>query len=143
MILRVTRNLLKKKQESKFYKSLNKFLYFTNSGEDWLSLMVVVRVVVSVTEVLRCLCLRDSVCSAVVVSVGSGSGSDVAVLCWLFCSVVGRSFREAALNRLRKKILRNRIKNRIKGFIYLRANKNLDNRSSPISFTLSGFSMAL
>ena len=33
--------------------------------------MVVVRVVVSVTEVLRCLCLCGSVCSAVVVvSVG-------------------------------------------------------------------------
>ena len=101
--------------------------------------MVVVRVVVSVTEVLRCLCFRG--CSAGAVSVGSGS--DVAVLCWLFCSVVGRSFREAALNRLRKKILRNRIKNRRKGFIYLRVNKNLDNRSSPISLTLSGFSMAL
>ena len=82
-------NQQKKKQESKFYKSLNKFLYFTNSGEDWLSLMVVVRVVVSVTEVLRCLCLRGSVCSAVVVSVGDGS--DVVVLCWLFCSVVGLS----------------------------------------------------
>ena len=102
--------------------------------------MVVVRVVVSVTEVLRCLLL----CSVGAVSVGSvGSGSDVAVLCWLFCSVVGRSFREAALNRLRKKILRNRIKNRIKGFIYLLENKNLDNRSSPISLTLSGFSMVL
>ena len=100
--------------------------------------MVVVRVVVSVTEVLRCLRL----CSAGAVSVGS-VGSDVAVLCWLFCSVVGLSFREAALNRLRKKILRNRIKNRIKGFIYLLVNKNLDNRSSPISLTLSGFSMVL
>ena len=77
--------------------------------------MVVVRVVVSVTEVLRCLRLCGSGCSAGAVSVGS----DVAVLCWLFCSVVGRSFREAALNRLRKKILRNLIKNRIKGFIYL------------------------
>ena len=99
--------------------------------------MVVVRVVVSVTEVLRCLRL----CSVGAVSVGSGS--DVVVLCWLFCSVVGRSFREAALNRLRKKILRKRIKNRRKGFIYLRVNKNLDNRSSPISLTLSGFSMAL
>ena len=76
--------------------------------------MVVVRVVVSVTEVLRCLRL----CSVGAVSVGSGSDG-VAVLCWLFCSVVGRSFREAALNRLRKKILRNRIKNRRKGFIYL------------------------
>ena len=79
--------------------------------------MVVVRVVVSVTEVLRCLCFLGGSVGAV--SVGSGSGSDVAVLCWLFCSVVGRSFREAALNRLRKKILRNRIKNRRKGFIYL------------------------
>ena len=100
--------------------------------------MVVVRVVVSVTEVLRCLRL----CSAGAVSVGSGS--DVAVLCWLFCSVVGRSFREAALNRLRKKILRNRIKNRRKGFIYFYlALKILDNRSFPISLTSSGFSMAL
>ena len=99
--------------------------------------MVVVRVVVSVTEVLRCLLL----CSAGAVSVGSGS--DVAVLCWLFCSVVVLSFREAALNRLRKKILRNLIKNRRKGFIYLRTNKNLDNRSSPISLTSFGFSMAL
>ena len=50
--------------------------------------MVVVRVVVSVTEVLRC--LRLCCCSAVVsVSVGSvGADSDVAVLCWLFCTVV-------------------------------------------------------
>ena len=105
--------------------------------------MVVVRVVVSVTEVLRCLCFLGGSVGAV--SDGSGSGSDVAVLCWLFCSVVGLScFRDtAALNRLRKKILRNRIKNRRKGFIYLRVNKNLDNRSSPISLTLSGFSMAL
>ena len=53
--------------------------------------MVVVRVVVSVTEVLRC--LRLCGCSAVVsVSVGSvGGGSDVAELCWLFCMVVGLS----------------------------------------------------
>ena len=57
-------------------------VYFTllvKSGEDWLSLMVVVRVVVSVTEVLRCLRLRGSVCSAAVVSVGAVSvdaGSD-------------------------------------------------------------------
>lgn len=74
-------NQLKKKQELKFYKSLNKtlliFTYFfdkANSGEDWLSLMVVVRVVVSVTEVLRCLRFRDdcgSVCSAVVAGVVS------------------------------------------------------------------------
>lgn len=105
--------------------------------------MVVVRVVVSVTEVLRRLCFRGC-CSAGVVSVGS-VGS-VVVLCWLFCSVGGLTFwlcGTAALNRLRKKILRNRIKNRRKGFIYLRVNKNLDNRSSPISLTLSGFSMAL
>lgn len=47
--------------------------------------MVVVRVVVSVTEVLRCLRLCD--CSVGAVSVGS-VGSDVAVLRWLFCSVV-------------------------------------------------------
>ena len=79
--------------------------------------MVVVRVVVSVTEVLLRLCFRGW--PVVVGAVSVGSGSDVAVLCWLFCSVAGRSFREAALNRLRKKILRNRIKNRIKGFIYL------------------------
>lgn len=46
--------------------------------------MVVVRVVVSVTEVLRRLCFRGC-CSAGVVSVDS-VGSDVAVLCWLFCS---------------------------------------------------------
>ena len=102
--------------------------------------MVVVRVVVSVTEVLRCLRLCGSVCSAVVVSVGAGSD-------WWdsrSCSVVGLSWLwEVALNRLRKKILRNRIKNLIKGFIYLRTNKNLDNRSSPISLTSSGFSIAL
>ena len=99
--------------------------------------MVVVRVVVSVTEVLRRLCFLGG--SAV--SVGSGS---VVVLCWVFCSVGELScLCDTALKRLLKKILRNRIKNRRKGFIYLRVNKNLDNRSSPISLTLSGFSMAL
>ena len=49
--------------------------------------MVVVRVVVSVTEVLRC--LRFRVGSAVVVSVGAvsvGAGSDVAVIDWQTCS---------------------------------------------------------
>ena len=103
--------------------------------------MVVVRVVVSVTEVLRRLCFRGC-CSAGVVSVVSGSV--VAVLCWLFCSAGERSWLcDTALKRLRKKILRNRIKNRRKGFIYLRVNKNLDNRSSPISLTSSGFSMLL
>ena len=52
--------------------------------------MVVVRVVVSVTEVLRC--LRLCCCSAVVsVSVGAGSDAAVVVLDWPFCSVVGRS----------------------------------------------------
>lgn len=67
-------------------KSLFFFYFLVNSGEDWLSLMVVVRVVVSVTEVLRCLRL----CSAGAVSVGAGS--DVAVLGWLFCSGVGLTF---------------------------------------------------
>ena len=87
--------------------------------------MVVVRVVVSVTEVLRCLRFRGCCCSAVV-SVGSvGAGSDVAVLHWLIEEEWGLSFREAALNRLLKKILRNRIKNRRKGFIYfLLSSKN-------------------
>ena len=51
--------------------------------------MVVVRVVVSVTEVLRCLCFRDdcgsAVCSAVD-AVSVGAGSDVAVLDWQTCS---------------------------------------------------------
>lgn len=51
--------------------------------------MVVVRVVVSVTEVLRCLRLCGSVVG--VVSVSVGAGSDVVVLCWLFCSVVALS----------------------------------------------------
>ena len=46
--------------------------------------MVVVRVVVSVTEVLRRLCFLGG--SAVVVSVGAGSVV-VVVLCWVFCSV--------------------------------------------------------
>ena len=77
-------SLQKKKQESKFYNLIKveiKFLYFylfcVNSGEDWLSLIVVVRVVVSVTEVLLCLCLCwGSV--VVVASVDSaGGGSDV------------------------------------------------------------------
>ena len=100
--------------------------------------MVVVRVVVSVTEVLRRLCFLGGSADAVSV------GVDSVVLCWLFCSVGELScLCDTALKRLRKKILRNRIKNRIKGFIYLRVNKNLDNRSSPISLTLSGFSMAL
>ena len=45
--------------------------------------MVVVRVVVSVTEVLRRLCFLGGSVGAVSV------GSVVAVLCWLFCSVVG------------------------------------------------------
>ena len=50
--------------------------------------MVVVRVVVSVTEVLRCLLRCGSVVSVGAVSVGVDS---VAVLGWLFCSVVGLS----------------------------------------------------
>ena len=49
--------------------------------------MVVVRVVVSVTEVLLRLCFRGWSVVVGAVSVGS----DVAVLCWLFCSVVGLS----------------------------------------------------
>ena len=47
--------------------------------------MVVVRVVVSVTEVLLRLCFLGGSVGAVSV----GSGSVVAALCWLFCSVGG------------------------------------------------------
>ena len=109
--------------------------------------MVVVRVVVSVTEVLRrrCLCWCSAVSAG---SVSVWAGSDAvwdSRSCWggelsfWWCGT-------AALNRLRKKILRNRIKNRRKGFIYFylfRTDKILDNRSSPISLTSSGFSMLL
>ena len=77
--------------------------------------MVVVRVVVSVTEVLRCLCFRGG--SAVVVSVGAVSVG-VVVLGWLIWTEEVLSCLEAALKRLRMKILRNRIKNCRKGFIY-------------------------
>ena len=101
--------------------------------------MVVVRVVVSVTEVLRCLLRCGSAGSVGAVSVGAE------VLRWLICSGVELScLEEAALNRLRMKILRNRIKNRRKGFIYFYERlKILDKRSSPISLTSSGFSMLL
>ena len=48
--------------------------------------MVVVRVVVSVTDVLLCLCFRDDCGSAVCSAVSVGAGSDVAVLDWQTCS---------------------------------------------------------